>query len=180
MRPLVIIYSMTGNTRLVGQLLATELDAPMVEISCRRYEGGFLGHLLQAWDIFRGGRPTIGMPSDLYLDSFDLLIVGGPVWAGRPAPPLRSLVERAKHHGRLVVFLTCSGTSKRFPGEKALDEISADASPLSKELFKDVEIAADEVHTQVEAFAERILHVWRIEHTAQAAGSATQTPQVGI
>lgn len=180
MRSLVVVYSLTGNTRLVGQLLASELDAPMVEIVCPRYKGGFPGHLRQVWDIFNGATPPIGMPSDLYLESFDLLIAGGPVWAGRPAPPLRSFVARARQEGRLAVFLTCGGASKRYPGEKALDEIAADGSAIARELFKEVEIAADEIHAQVETFAERLLHLWRLEHPSQPDGeSGARTPHVG-
>jgi hypothetical protein len=165
MRPLVVIYSVTGNTRLVGQLLAKDLEAPIVEITCPRYEGGLLAHLRQAWDIFTGATPPISLPPAVDLEHIDLLVVGGPVWAGRPAPPLRSFLQRTGHEIRTVLFLTCSGTSKRYPGEKALDELARASAPVAKDLFKEVEIAADEIRAQVAAFARRIRAVsQRIEH----------------
>lgn len=156
MHTLVIYYSLTGNTRKVGNLLAERLNADIAEITCPVYRRGLAGGLRQAWDILTGGTPPIEVP---VVDSneYDLIIAGGPVWAGRPAPPLRGFVGRhLRGRYSAALFLTCNGTAKNFPGEKALRELARTAprSPVATRLFREAEIASPDIAERVARFAK--------------------------
>jgi flavodoxin len=158
MKPLVVYYSFTGNTRKVATLLAKQLGCPLGEITCKAYTYGFLGGLRQAFEVFTGGTPPIETPAELNGD-YDVLIAAGPVWGARPGPPIRSFVKNWKPNGKkLVLFLTCDGTSEKFPGEKALDEIVeyAQVPPIAKRLFKRADVEADDLEQRVAAFAATI------------------------
>lgn len=156
MRILVIYYSLTGNTRKVGDLLAAKLSGEAAEIRCEAYRGPF-GGIRQAWDIFGARKPSVQF--DVAPEQYDMIVAGGPVWAGRPAPPLRTFVSELRHPGGLALFLTCNGTSKNFSGEKALAEIAAAASgvPLATGLFKEAAIATAEIDALAADFAREIL-----------------------
>lgn len=154
MKTLVIYYSQTGNSRKVAQLLASKLNAETAEITCDAYKRGFTAGLRLAWDILVRGKPPIETPN-LDLNQYDLIVAGGPVWAGHPAAPLRSFVSKLGSQHKTALFLTCNGTSKSSPGEKALDELSAAApmAPIAVRLFKEAEIASPELQRSVAAFA---------------------------
>lgn len=156
MRTLVAFHSMTGNTRKVGQLLASALNADVAEIVCPAYRRGPFGALRQAWDIFTGASPVIEVASSP--GDYDLVVAGGPVWAGRPAPPLRSFVVRYLRDQRVVLFLTCNGTSERFPPERALRELTTllPGPPVASRLFRESLIASSDIEKDVRDFAETI------------------------
>ena len=84
MRSLVLYYSNTGNTRKVAEALASGLGAEMAEVTCGAYLRWY-GPLAMAWDIFTRHAPKIEIlvpPGAVY----DLVVVGGPVWAAKIAP----------------------------------------------------------------------------------------------
>ncbi|WP_404404544.1 flavodoxin family protein [Pelagibacterium halotolerans] len=153
MRSLVLYYSQTGNTEKVATLLAKALHADIARYACHAYEGR-LGGLRQAWDVFTGGTPPIELPDEAG-NSYDLVVVAGPVWAARPAPPVRSLLKRRLPVGRhLAIVLTCDGSSTRFPGEKALGEASnlTAGKPLALGLFKAADIQNINLPAKIGAF----------------------------
>ncbi|MDH3262550.1 MAG: hypothetical protein OEM24_00975 [Paracoccaceae bacterium] len=108
MHPLILYYSKTGHTRSLARRLGEALGgANLAEIGCPRYApGGARVYMRAGWDALRGARPEIAMPAAA--EGRDLVLVGGPVWAGRPAPPLLSyLASRPELPARVGLFLTC-------------------------------------------------------------------------
>lgn len=158
MKTLVLYYSFTGITRRVSQLLAKELGADIAELTCKAYSFGFLGGLRQAWDVLIGGAPPIEIPKQANED-YGLIIFAGPVWGARPAPPIRSFAKHLKPKSqKFALFLTCGGTSKRYPGEKALDEIVKEmpVAPIATALFKSADIEGDDFSKKISDFADRL------------------------
>jgi hypothetical protein len=156
MATLVLYYSSTGHTKTVARLLARELDAELGEIICPAY-GRWFGPLLMAWDIFTRRRPPVQI-EPLAEGQYDLTVVGGPVWAGRPAPPVISVLARARREqSALALFVTCGGTNPKYPPERALAEMEALASPVVATcIFTEAEIASVMLRTAVAEFAVRL------------------------
>ncbi len=120
MKCLVMYYSRTGKTRVVAEELAHMTGADLIEITSPRFHMGPLGFLRAGFDSVRGALPPIDVPA-VDLATYDLVLVGGPIWTSYPALPVRSFFSTAGTLGReTALFFTCEGHS---PVQAAVDEV---------------------------------------------------------
>lgn len=157
MRTLILYYSNTGNTQHVSEALAQRLDADLGEIACAAYQRWY-GPLAMGWDIFTRQRPGIEMLAPSFA-GYDLVVIGGPVWAARAAPPvMRVLADHGRDLGRVALFVTCEGTSTRFPPERAIADMAAalPAPPVATQIFRQAGIISGAYRAQVAEFAKTL------------------------
>jgi flavodoxin len=106
-RILVVYYSRTGTTRAVAEAIRAELRCEIERICDRTERSGVTGYLRSFFDaLFERPAPILRMRSQL--SEYDLVIVGGPVWNGGIAAPVRTFLDR--HHAelkRVGFFCTC-------------------------------------------------------------------------
>lgn len=110
-RTLVAYYSMTGHTRQLAEEIRSRLG-PGTDIEIirepreRRGALGLLGAMVHA--VARSA-PAL-MPARFPPGAHDLLVLGGPIWVGRMAAPVRTY---ARSHGasapRIALFCTQGG-----------------------------------------------------------------------
>lgn len=110
MRDCVIYYSLDGNTREAAIAISQALEADMIEIipakplpnnkALAMFIGGY-----QA-SFGRGGK--INFPCR-NLDQYDRIILGTPVWAGKPAAPIQRFLKEYSVKDRIIGVFTCSG-----------------------------------------------------------------------
>lgn len=165
MKALVIFYSFTGNTRKTASLLAEALKADLAEFTCKAYDYGLWGALRQALDVFTGGTPPIELPTELTKD-YDLVVVAGPVWAARPAPPLRTFIKRyVPVRTQLGLLVTCNGTSKKFPPQRAVAELLriSQLSPVATHIFTEEDVFSDTLREKTGTFAEELRRTARMD-----------------
>ena len=120
-KTLVVYYSRTGHTRSVAMELAARCDADVEEIRdvATRRKGVF-GYFRCAREALRKQLPAIE-PATLDAASYDLVILGTPVWASHMASPMRSYVQaNAGKLARIGAFCTQGGSG----GPKVLAEIA--------------------------------------------------------
>jgi len=121
MKTMVVYYSLTGKTRLVAQVIAEALKAPLVEITERRpipmpfvYIGGSVAAFMN-----RGRKIN---PVDVDLKQYERVFIGSPIWAYRPAPAVNSFIYQTNFGGRIVVpFFTMGGDN----ADKAVANVTA-------------------------------------------------------
>lgn len=105
---LLAYYSMGGNTRRVANELGEAVDADVEEIDEPRPRHGATGVLRALLDATlrrkAAIRPVRHDPAD-----YDLLIMGGPVWGGRLAAPVRTYAERYGRRAPNVAFFCTEG-----------------------------------------------------------------------
>ena len=124
MRALVVFYSLIGTTRRVAQALAAELGADFEEIRCSRYRPGFFGFWRAGYASWRSKIPEILPPVHDPRD-YELVAVGGPVWAWTASTPVRAyLMREATRFPAVAFFVTVGGVGF----EKALVTMEALAS----------------------------------------------------
>ncbi len=113
-RPKVLVayHSVTGHSRALADELAAELGATVHTIRCPSLDQGFLPNVRRVFSSLFKTSPAITVDGEGDVADFDLLVLGGPVWAGSAAAPLTSYIKRAGDRlpNTVAVFL-CSATS---------------------------------------------------------------------
>jgi flavodoxin len=138
MKTLVVFYSRTGNTSLIAHKIAGLLGAATDRIMSQTdYSGrwGFARGVLHSLTDTKIGIEEASISPANY----DLVVVGGPVWAGRVACPVRSYLRRHRSELQEVAFfVTCGGSAgnslsqmEALYGEHPLATLSLSAPELS-------------------------------------------------
>lgn len=121
MKTLVVYYSRTGNSRKIAEELAEALDADLEELKERANRAGAKGYMLAGRDAMKK-RPADLLPLEHDPADFDLVVIGGPCWAGSMCTPTRTYgIEQKDHLSRVAFFAT--GGDSRF-ARKALNSIA--------------------------------------------------------
>ena len=108
MKSLVVYYSRTGNTKLIGDEVAAALGADVEELKDGKNRGGLLGFIMCGREALKKEpvdlKPLAHDPAD-----YAMVVVGSPIWAGSICAPVRTFL--AQHHGRLnrVAWFCTSG-----------------------------------------------------------------------
>ena len=97
MKTAIVYYSMLGNCEMVAERIAERLDADMIRIEPDKAypDKGAKKFLWGGKSAVMGEKPAL-KPYDFDADKYDNVIIGFPVWASRPAPPIATFVDRNK------------------------------------------------------------------------------------
>lgn len=151
MKTLVAHYSLSGTTRTVAQAIAQELGADIEEIRCADYRPGFWGFIRAAYDSWSDRLPEIDDVT-YAVAAYDLVLVGGPMWAFRVATPIRAyLRNQAGSLPNVAFFLTLGGA----PAQKAFREMQvlANRAPVSTLVLRDQDVKAGLSKPAIASFA---------------------------
>jgi flavodoxin len=122
MKAAVIYYSLDGNCTLIAEQIASQLKADLVKVETRdtKKRSGFAKMFWGGSMVFSHKNPPI-KPLTVDVNQYDLIILGVPVWAGSPAPPLASFLSQNKISGKKLGLFVCHGGGKG----KSLDKLKA-------------------------------------------------------
>lgn len=121
----IIYYSKSGNTKQIAEQIKQHAEekhheVDIVEVIPEK-QPGFLkaGH-----SAIRQKDLPIKNDS-LDASSWDIVFVGAPIWAGKPAPLIKTMIQKTTgfNNTKASVFITCGGGEK--PGSKAVDLIKS-------------------------------------------------------
>ena len=118
---LIVYYSRTGATRRLAEALAKSLHADIEPIVDSKDRSGILGYLRSVAEVLqKHGAPIKPMRTDPR--SYDLVVIGTPIWAWSVSSPVRSYL--AANRGRLpdVAFFCTMGSRG---SERAFEEMQA-------------------------------------------------------
>lgn len=107
MKAAVVFYSLQGATAHAARMVASRLRADTVELVCEHpYPTSGPGRLARgSKDALTGATPAL-LPYRFDAASYDLVVVGGPLWCGRMAAPLNTF---ARDHGAQLAGKRCAG-----------------------------------------------------------------------
>lgn len=110
MKSLIAYYSRTNITKKLAENIANEIDADIDEITPKVNYQGKMGYA-------RGGKHAIqekivdleGLKFDP--SEYDMVYVGGPIWAGKAANPVISYLKQNEGKFNNVKFFLTAGGS---------------------------------------------------------------------
>jgi flavodoxin len=111
MKTAVIYYSYEGNCALIAALIKNVLDADLIELRTAddKKRQGLLKYLWGGGQVVMKAAPRL-KPYTVNPESYDLIIIGTPVWAANPAPALNTFLgEQRIHHKKIALFCCHAG-----------------------------------------------------------------------
>ena len=109
MKSIVLYYSRTGKTAATAKALADKLSSEIIEIKDLKGRKGVIGYMKAALDA-RGMKITPIEPSTINTADYDLICLGTPIWAGKPAPAINSIIKNTEIRGKdVILFVTLGG-----------------------------------------------------------------------
>jgi menaquinone-dependent protoporphyrinogen IX oxidase len=154
MRLLVAFHSRTGYTRRVAEMLAGECNGVVDEICPLREHRGFTGYLRCAFEARAGHIPPI-LPPRHDPGTYELVIIGTPIWAWSLASPVRTYLHG---HGpalkRVAFYCTMGGAG----AENAFNEMRelCGRAPLATLALTKGQIDAHRLEAPLEAFVRAL------------------------
>jgi len=119
MKKVVVFYSLTGNTRIVAKTIAKELKADLCEVEEVKKRNRFIAYLTGSFAASRDKCSEI-KPLTLNVQNYDLILLGSPIWAGRPVPAINAFINNTDFkHKKVILFFTMGGSGY----EKAISNI---------------------------------------------------------
>lgn len=111
MKTLVVFYSLEGNTQKAAKIIRKELSAdylkliPVKDVPVNGSKKFLVG----------GMKATFGVKAKLQrisvdANKYDRIILGTPVWAGKPAPAINTFLSKNHITDKVVAVFTCSGS----------------------------------------------------------------------
>ena len=111
----LIYYSRTGNTKKAAEILIEKLQSHTEHVeSIELLHEKKLGFFGAGRLAMKEEHPNIMNP-EVDVNKFDRLIIGTPVWAGRPAPYVYTFLDHNSLSKEIKtgVFLTSGGSSEK-------------------------------------------------------------------
>jgi flavodoxin len=122
MNTLIVYYSHTGNSGLVAGTLRDALKGETLELKLAddKERKGLAVYVWGGKQVFSHARPPL-KPYRADWEKYGLIIIGGPVWAGSPAPALVTFLDETRIRGKKIALFCCHRGGKG----KALDKLKA-------------------------------------------------------
>ena len=120
METAIVYYSMHGNSELVANKIAfiTGADTIRVEPDKAYPDKGARKFIWGGKSALMGEMPVL-KPYEFDAEKYDTVIIGFPVWASNPAPPIKTFVNEHKEElkGKRIAAFACqsgNGAEKAF------------------------------------------------------------------
>jgi flavodoxin len=154
-RILVVFYSMTGTTRALANEIRDAAFGHLEEILEPRTRTGLFGVVRALFDGLTRREPTIE-PSQRDPALYDLVLLGGPVWAGRMAAPVRTYARRYGSRASRIAFFCTQGGGDAAPAFADIAALCA-REPVAVLAVPAASVAAEMHEAEVRDFVARAL-----------------------
>jgi flavodoxin len=122
---LMVYYSRSGNTRALAGKIIEKTGCDWVEIKPETsFHAPFSGYLKALGHSMMKRTPKLRETAK-GVSGYDLVIIGGPIWAGRVASPVRTFLRENRDQFKNVAFFVTQGG--RHGGENVLRQMERDA-----------------------------------------------------
>jgi flavodoxin len=143
MKAIIVYYSRTGRSEKAAMAVKAALSSAGIDTELEKINPlKTKGHIKNAFmSLLRREVPILNVNLDVSM--YDLIIIGGPVWAGSTAAPLNSYLEDI--HGisgkKAAAFVTMAA----FGGNRVLKQISKAIGSRGGKYIKGIELHSKDV-----------------------------------
>jgi len=157
MTNLIIFYSRTGTTKKVAELITENLSSDIEEIFDEKKRSGSIGYMKAAKDAMRKKLATL-KKYDKDPSSYDLTLIGTPIWAWNMSTPIRTYLSENKDKLKNVAFFCTEGSNG---GEKCFENMSTlcDKKPLATLELNAKEIKEGLHIAKIKEYADKINNI---------------------
>jgi len=149
MQKLVVYFSSSGNTRKVAKVLAKKLKADLDEIKEYKKRGA-IGMMIACRLAMK--KKTSKITFSKNPKKYDLVVLGGPVWAWNLIPPLRAYLEQNKDKiKKLGFFLTYGGNLG-----KSFEQVEEMKKTIATMEIVDKQIKSNKFDKEVKEFVKKL------------------------
>lgn len=118
----VLYFTRSGNSERIARKIANLAGCGVSRITDGKNWAGPIGFLKGGYYASRQKTTNPKLTPDANLSDFSRVVIVGPIWAGKPAPAVYSLLLKEKEHiGRICVVL-CSGGGETEPAFSHLEK----------------------------------------------------------
>ena len=123
MNTIIIYYSKSGKTKIVAKTLAKELGADIIEIVDLKERDNLSSKFTASFDAFRENKTDI-LPKTVDLDEYDVVYIGTPVWAGKAAPAIITIIDKLHLRNKdVILFSTMSSSGGESTNERMSQKV---------------------------------------------------------
>jgi flavodoxin len=153
-RVLIVFFSRTGTTRKLARAIHAGLGGELMEITTRRYPRGLRGYLRAGMDAALGRAAPIRTKRP-DASSYELIVVGTPVWNASLSAPVRTFLSQSLPRAdRLAFFMTLGGSGARRVQEQM--EWLCGKRPVASLALTEREVRQRNLSEKVENFVEEL------------------------
>jgi flavodoxin len=157
MKTAVVYYSLDGNCAFVAKKIKALLNADLIQLYTQdEKKRGKMGKFLWGGGmVFRGIKPPL-KPYTFDSSAYDLIVIGVPVWAGNPAPPIQTFLSGAGIAGKKIALFVCHGGGKGKSLEKLKAMIADNDIIAEADFINPAAAAGEEINRQIEEWAKKL------------------------
>ena len=135
---LIIFYSFEGNTKLIAENIAKEINSDILELKPVKEvkTKGFMKFFWGGKQAMMNEKPEL-QPMDKNPADYDIIFIGTPVWAWGPSPPLKTFFDTQKISGKKIALFCCHGGGKGKTLEKMKKALGFDNEFIGQIDFRD-------------------------------------------
>ena len=150
MKVAVVYYSLDGNCKFIAEEIKTLLDADLVCLQTEdEKKRGKIGKLFWGCGmVFSHKNPPL-KPYTFDPAAYDLIVFGAPVWAGSPAPPLRTFFSETGITGKKIALFVCHGGGKGKALEKFKTLLAGNEIIAETDFKEPAKTGGEEVKRQI-------------------------------
>ncbi|SNU06828.1 Flavodoxin [Lachnospiraceae bacterium] len=156
----IVYYSMLGNSEMVAEKIAARIEADMIKIEPDKAypDKGAKKFLWGGKSAVMGEMPVL-KPYKFEASKYDKIILGFPVWASRPAPPLCTFLNEHKRQlkgKKISVFACQSGNGAEKAFERIKKQIGIDAFEAELILIDPKTRVKSDNDKKIDSFCEKL------------------------
>jgi len=107
MSTVILYYSRSGITKTFAEKQAAETGADLFEVCEVKKRNGFTA-FIPGCCLAMGLKSSAIVPPEADLAAYDEIVIMGPIWAGKPAPAVNSIIDILPE-GKSVSLICQSG-----------------------------------------------------------------------